>query len=245
MNNIVGTRIGIYDVLYECDFKSNDGHRMYHVRCSECGWESDMHKNDVGRAKKCTHIGKLTQEQIDIWYEKNKKKCLQCGKYIILGNLGFEEYKERTFCSKSCSASYNNRITKKKGRQQFCVNCGMEVKYPNKYCSIECQVEFRFDAYINRWKNGEVDGMYGKYAVSKYIRKYLMNKYDNKCSRCGWGEINPFTKKIPLEVHHKDGDYTNNDESNLELLCPNCHSLTSTYRAGNYGHGRKERQKYS
>lgn len=33
--NIVGTRIGLYDVLYECDFKSNDGHRMFHIKCSE------------------------------------------------------------------------------------------------------------------------------------------------------------------------------------------------------------------
>lgn len=40
--NIVGKRIGLYDVLYESDFKSNDGHRMFHVKCSECGWETDI-----------------------------------------------------------------------------------------------------------------------------------------------------------------------------------------------------------
>lgn len=40
--NIVGTRQSIYDVLYECDFKAKDGHRMFHVKCSECGWETDM-----------------------------------------------------------------------------------------------------------------------------------------------------------------------------------------------------------
>ncbi len=27
------------------------------------------------------------------------------------------------------------------------------------------------------------------------------------------------------------GDYTNNKEENLSLLCPNCHSLTDNYRA--------------
>ena len=30
-------------------------------------------------------------------------------------------------------------------------------------------------------------------------------------------------KPIPLECHHIDKDRTNNDESNLQLLCRNCH----------------------
>lgn len=38
---------------------------------------------------------------------------------------------------------------------------------------------------------------------------------------------------IPLEVHHKDGDKTNNNLENLQLLCPNCHALTDTYRGRN------------
>lgn len=54
---IVGTRIGLYDVLYECDFKSNDGHRMFHIKCSECGWETDTRMNEIKRlSKKCTHV---------------------------------------------------------------------------------------------------------------------------------------------------------------------------------------------
>lgn len=55
--------------------------------------------------------------------------------------------------------------------------------------------------------------------------------------------MNPYTHRIPLDVHHKDGDYSNNDEKNLDLLCPNCHSLTNTYKSLN-PHGRKMRKKY-
>lgn len=54
-NSIVGTRIGLYDVLYECDFKSNDGHRMFHVKCSECGLESDVQIRNIRNTKKCKH----------------------------------------------------------------------------------------------------------------------------------------------------------------------------------------------
>lgn len=35
---------------------------------------------------------------------------------------------------------------------------------------------------------------------------------------------------ITLEVHHIDGDRTNNNEENLQLLCPNCHSYTDNWR---------------
>ena len=87
--------------------------------------------------------------------------------------------------------------------------------------------------------------MNGKYAISHHIRRFLREKYNNKCSKCGWGEINPHTNNVPLEIHHKDGDYTNNDENNLDLLCPNCHALTPTYKAANRGNGRKDRQKYN
>lgn len=47
--------------------------------------------------------------------------------------------------------------------------------------------------------------------------------------------MNPYTGTIPLEVEHIDGDAENNSEDNLTLLCPNCHSLTKTYRGANRG----------
>lgn len=57
-NKIIGTNIGLYDVFYECDFKSNDGHKMYHVRCRECGWEGNMQGRHIKRAVSCHHLNK-------------------------------------------------------------------------------------------------------------------------------------------------------------------------------------------
>lgn len=54
--NIIGERIGIFDVVYECDFKSNDGHRMFHVKCSECGWETNMQMHQIKYTTKCNHL---------------------------------------------------------------------------------------------------------------------------------------------------------------------------------------------
>jgi predicted HNH restriction endonuclease len=41
--------------------------------------------------------------------------------------------------------------------------------------------------------------------------------------------MHPITGNIPLQIHHIDGDATNNKEENLQLLCPNCHTLTENY----------------
>ena len=126
-----------------------------------------------------------------------------------------------------------------------CLNCNQKISSKNKFCSNKCQKEYEYKKYIKKWKNNEVSGMRGEYQISMYIKTYLFEKYNNKCVRCGWGKVNPYTKNIPLEVEHIDGNYQNNSEENLILLCPNCHSLTETYKGANINHGRKQRRKYN
>jgi len=170
----------------------------------------------------------------------DNNKCLECGKEIN------DTRKTRKFCDRSCSAIFNNknrtpRIIKK------CVNCGNDLNYRSKkYCSQKCQTEFEHNQYIDKWKNGEVDGNIGKYrdSLSVHVRKYIIKKYDSKCSKCGWNEINIYTGKVPLEVDHINGDHLNSVEENLRPLCPSCHSLTEYYGSRNKGRGRRYRQEY-
>ena len=136
---------------------------------------------------------------------------------------------------------------KKETIKKYCLSCGKELHYSRnnqKFCDSKCQNDYAYKQYIERWKKGEETGMKGSYGISSYIKRYLFEKFHNKCCKCGWGEINSYTGNIPLEIEHKDGNYTNNSEDNLELLCPNCHSLTSTYKGANRGKGRTSRSKY-
>lgn len=68
---------------------------------------------------------------------------------------------------------------------------------------------------------------------SNKLRRKLLREglKEHRCERCKntmWNGT-----KIPLEVHHKDGDKSHNTIDNLELLCPNCHAQTDTYRGKN------------
>ncbi|MFA5749851.1 MAG: HNH endonuclease signature motif containing protein [Candidatus Shapirobacteria bacterium] len=130
-------------------------------------------------------------------------------------------------------------------KPSFCLSCGKEFycHYSSfgKYCSLSCQHEYQTKLEIEKWLRGDDNPMNTNGLLRPWARKYLFKKYNNTCCLCGWGEINQTTGKIPLEVDHIDGSYKNNGINNLRLLCPNCHSLTSTYKNLNKGNGRNKR----
>lgn len=117
-----------------------------------------------------------------------------------------------------------------------CLYCGKELTSKQKnnlYCSNNCFQAARKNKMIQAWLTGEDNGSKNNGQMSNGIRNYLLEKANYKCELCGWGKINPTTKKVPLEIHHIDGNYLNNRPENLQVLCPNCHSLTSNFKALN------------
>lgn len=123
-----------------------------------------------------------------------------------------------------------------------CLNCQRETPKPGyKYCSNKCQLELQHKEYIDNWLAGKVSGLQSIGVVSKHVKRYLRRKYSDKCCLCGWSQANVITGQVPLVADHIDGNWRNNIESNLRLICPNCDSLTATYAALNKGNGRKQR----
>lgn len=124
-----------------------------------------------------------------------------------------------------------------------CLACGKDPAYAGyKYCSNKCQQEFEYRTFIKEWQAGEIIGLTAMGTVSPSVKRYLREKFSNKCCLCGWSEINQSTGVAPLIADHIDGNWRNNIESNLRLLCPNCDALTPTFSALNKGRGRKNRR---
>ena len=76
----------------------------------------------------------------------------------------------------------------------------------------------------------ESKGMYkGKRIYSRYcssckkdkLRLSYLNKASMTCSKCGFQAVH----KGQLDIDHIDGNHKNNDISNIQILCANCHRL--------------------
>ena len=166
------------------------------------------------------------------------------------------------YCGKSCSASVSNKKNPKRLRncadgvgvctdkncscqerkRGFCSICGKRLpKFGVKYCSRSCIAKAAWGSpeKIRSWLAGEIDagkpaGKDDKKNLSEWARNYLLEEAGYKCPLCGWDTPHPNTGKPPLEIDHVDGNRRNNSRENLQVLCPNCHSLTPTYRRYNY-----------
>lgn len=154
--------------------------------------------------------------------------CENCGKQTT----------NNKFCSRGCSTSVINKAKMKK--KPSCAFCRKELSsVKKKYCTNTCQGQHRSSIVLEQWKSGKISGLDNTIGVViPTVKEYLRQKYGNKCCLCGWSEVNPSTGKVPLVADHKDGNWQNNKEENLRLICPNCDSLQPTYGGSNRGKGR-------
>lgn len=94
------------------------------------------------------------------------------------------------------------------------------------------------------WNKGNSPNIYKDRTIEDYLsNKYKIQSYKlknkllthnyllYKCYSCGLEKW--LNNPIPLELHHIDGNNANNNLNNLQLLCPNCHALTTNYRGKN------------
>ena len=88
------------------------------------------------------------------------------------------------------------------------------------------------------WNKGDKLKDWSDYSRAVNLKPHLITERGHKCEECA--NTKWLGKDIPLEIHHKDGDRTNNALDNLELLCPNCHALTDSWRRPNHSHNSNE-----
>lgn len=153
--------------------------------------------------------------------------CEKCGKEHN-GNYG-----SGRFCSLKCSKSFSTSLN----RQEISAKLSGKVKTGGKNFSSEADNRRRKYSKEDREKSRVA------FAEKKY-NEYLNTSFDDLSLKlkkrrvieeqggvCLWcGNNHWLSQTLVLELDHIDGNNTNHNRNNLRALCPNCHSLTPTFR---------------
>lgn len=142
-------------------------------------------------------------------YKRNSNTtCSVCKKDIYRRPSEIKSTGNKLYCSLLC---YGISCRK----EHPCLICKKPILsgLNRKTCSRACSNKHRsgINYKIGRPKDKAVS--------FRAIKLRLLKKRGRICARCGYSEY-----RI-LEVHHKDRNRENNNLDNLELICPNCHSL--------------------
>jgi len=149
-------------------------------------------------------------------------------------------YGSGVFCSRSCANKRNHspEVRAKISKSVSVAHSEGRLKPYRDYVKTpEEYEEYIAKRAINRAKK-LLDMPFSE--VSLYsLKERIRLEQSGKCKGCGLDSW--LDRPLTLELEHKDGDNQNNARSNLECLCPNCHSQTDTWRGRNINRGRKRK----
>lgn len=149
-------------------------------------------------------------------------RCEGCGK-MFWKPKRFMARASRHCCSVACVAAIATTSTQVK-----CAQCGTEfTKIQSTLCKSKSGLYFcsrKCKDMSQRTENGgkSWNPQYTDLTGKNVYRDIALRNYPEKCACCGYDE-----HKEGLEVHHIDGDRTNNAVKNLMILCALCHRLVT------------------
>jgi hypothetical protein len=205
---------------YTLNLKHNQSRKMSHSEAGRLGAEIYIKNCRIRKAKKIKQ------------YHKDPKLCRQCTEPIPYAKRIYN-----VFCSHTCRAAYYGSLKSQRVTQPWhCKSCHKEhysVPYKHKnFCNMRCFNDNKISNSVKRFHKGMLSDRGS-------IKNCLTKLFGYKCSMCGLDRWQGH--KLSLELDHVDGNAGNNQPSNLRLVCPNCHSITPTWKGRNRGLGRASR----
>ena len=167
--------------------------------CKNCGKEVYIPPNRFNSFKFCS------RRCIALFYRiKHNSICAFCGNT-------FEHSSSRANKAKYCSRKCYYKSQHLKGSIEVaCKNCGKIFRtspsHKRVFCTRECKREYQ----LNSWSS----------SFSSIQKNFRKRGFMTKCQICGYSEHPEI-----LGIHHIDRNHDNNVFENLQVLCPNCHSL--------------------
>lgn len=178
-------------------------------------------------------------------------ECESCKK------LHSGEYGSGRFCNIKCSRSFSTSQKRKEINQKVSSSLSGRKSEKNFKCEL-CGKLFGSKVSLGGHRSGcneaeskilrdrkreqrideELSHPFEKIKPT-YRKEKILREQLGRCNKCGLDKW--LGEKITLELEHKDGNHSNNSRDNLELLCPNCHAMTDTWRGRNKGDERRRR----
>lgn len=121
-----------------------------------------------------------------------------------------------------------------------CSVCGKAIAKNKTGKCLECFNKGRQEVIIKHWLETGDTGCSVATTLRGAIREYIYIRQNNCCDICKMPNIWN-NKELKFILDHIDGDASNNLESNLRLICPNCDSQLDTYKSKNKNSARTHR----
>lgn len=137
------------------------------------------------------------------------------------------------FCSRSCA---NSRPMTEERQAKISAGVKLAVLNGNvRPPASPSEIEETIQKVKATWNEKLLNDDFNSMGISRQRKRVILDQ-DGKCNRC---KIDKWLDEpLTLELEHKNGIHSDNERSNLEALCPNCHSLTTTWRGRNNRVGR-------
>lgn len=162
-------------------------------------------------------------------YYQQPRHCLQCAEIIhIRDGERPSAARGRKFCSKSCAASYNNRISIKRPRRRTCLVCNKAILSVRKYCSEQCRA---FHASLR--PRADFDSTQAVVAWRQRAKLRAVQYKGGRCQSCGYNKsvraltfhhIDPTQKDFNVSSSTKAWSTIKSELDKCLLLCANCHA---------------------
>ena len=198
------------------------------IKCNHCEKEVWKEKRFV---KNNNFAFCSKQCQGNFFDKKITVKCSYCGKEIkkkIAHSKGNKT--NHFFCNRICKDLANKEMNIfRKIKLLECEKCGCLIEVDHRTSSIVCEECKPKTKKIFRSNYWEVIKGNEKCRSFQSLKFFLLKEElkQNICEKCQTNEW--MGETIICQLHHKDGNRDNNKINNLEMLCPNCHTLTENW----------------
>ena len=128
------------------------------------------------------------------------------------------------FCSKSCA---NSRSFSEVSRLKKSLANKRRVKESGPWGG---QVFFNHEKFRKTWKEKLQSRSWEELGKDSRRNRVILEQ-EGSCGRCGANEWQG--ELLTLEIEHVNGNSSDCSRENMIALCPNCHSITNTWRGRN------------